>query len=112
MEGGGEGIYKSSMKPGQLRESSPWIISILQEGYQLEIERCLPLSCLTPVITASSNPAKIDILQERFNILLETVALESAPPSGGPGFFSGLFGVPKKLGGFCPIIDLKALNGF
>ena len=38
-------------------------------------------------------------------------ALIPADPST-PGFYSHLFVVPKKTGGFRPVIDLKALNQF
>ena len=38
------------------RGASPWIVSILQEGYHLEFESPPPLSCMTSVVTASLDP--------------------------------------------------------
>ena len=78
----------------------------------MEFKKPPPLSSLTPVVTSSSNLDKLEILQEQFNSLIEKGALEPIPPSTGPVFFSRIFVVPKKSGGVCPIIYLKALNGF
>ena len=54
----------------------------------------------------------MDILQEQLDTLIEKGALEPTPTSAIPGFFSTIFTVPKKSGGVCPIIHLKALNRF
>ena len=84
----------------------------LREGYHLEFETSPPLSRLAPVVRSSLDPRKMVILQEQFDALLQKKALEPVPPGAGPGFFSRIFVVPKKLEGVDPFIDLKALNQF
>ena len=79
------------------RGSNPWIVSILQEGYHLELRGLLLLSSFVPGITASKNPTKMEILQEQFDTLLEKGALESIPSTAGPSFLAD----PKKFPRIC-----------
>ena len=58
-----------------------------------------------------SDPARVAVLQKEVDQLLEKGAIHHVPfPS--PGFYSRLFTVPKKTGGFRPVLDLSALNLF
>ena len=59
--------------------TSPWTISLIWEGYHLEFGRSPPLSFFALVIMSSKNIAKIEILQEQFDTLLEKGALSLFP---------------------------------
>jgi hypothetical protein len=49
-------------------------------------------------------------MQEEIDALLEKQAIVHLVPPLGPGFYSSVFVVPKKDGGWRPIINLKNLN--
>ncbi len=53
---------------------------------------------------------QLDICDQEVKSLLEKGAIELIEP--GEGFVSGLFVIPKRPGGFRPIVNLKALNKF
>ena len=53
------------------RGASPWIVSILREGYHLEFENPPPLSRLAPVVASSLDPRKMETLQEQFDALFQ-----------------------------------------
>ena len=50
------------------------------------------------------------VIQKEVNELLAKGAIE--PFSGGAGFYSSMFVVPKHTGGLCPILNLKHFNHF
>ena len=50
------------------------------------------------------------VIQREFDELLAKGAIE--PSSGGAGFYSSVFVVPKGTGGLCPILILKHFNCF
>ena len=78
--------------------------------------RALKLDFLSPPFQAHSQSnmhmGKIqsDICDQEVRSLLEKGAIELIEP--GEGFVSGLFVIPKRTGGFRPIVNLKALNKF
>ena len=94
-----------------VQRASPWIVSILWDGSHLEFEEPLPLSFLVTVVSSSSNPNEMVILQEQSNTDQKR-GFRVHLPNVGPGIFSRVFLVPKKSGGVCPMTDLKALNAF
>ena len=57
------------------------------------------------------NLVKRHVLLKEVKALLQKKALEIVSHRS-PGFYSHLFTVPKRSGGFRPVIDLKALNRF
>ena len=50
------------------------------------------------------------VIQKEVDELLAKGAIE--PSSGGAGFYSSVFVVPKHTGGHCPILNLKDFNHF
>ena len=70
-----------------------------------------PLASLPHFIQLPRDPDKRATLLDEITALVSKRALIPADP-GTPGFYSHLFVVPKKSGGFRPVIDLKALNKF
>ena len=85
--------------------------SILHEGYSLEFLQLPPLS-VEPIITSSADPGKQVALQGAFQDMVDKGALEVVSNPTTPEFYSRVFLVPKKLGGWQPVIDLKVLNTF
>jgi hypothetical protein len=53
---------------------------------------------------------QLDTCDQEVKSLLEKEAIELIEP--GERFVSGLFVIPKRTGGFRPIVNLKALNKF
>ena len=58
--------------------------------------------------TSLSNPLHVKVVDEEVEAMLEKGAIEEVPPS--LGYYSRVFVVPKKDGGWRPIINLKKLN--
>ena len=54
--------------------------------------------------------AQYPVIQKEFDELLAKGAIE--PSSGGAGFYSSVFVVPKCTGGLRPILNLKHFNSF
>ena len=50
------------------------------------------------------------VIQKEVDELLAKGAIK--PSSGGAGFYSSMFVVPKHTGGLCPILNLKCFNHF
>ena len=53
---------------------------------------------------------QLEICDQEVKSLLEKGAIEPIEPGGG--FINGQFVIPKRTGGFRPIVNLKALNKF
>lgn len=85
----------------------PWILNTVSEGLRLEFIR-EPAQSLYPFPT-SMNGAEFDICDKEIMALLEKGAIRQA---SSVGFVSSVFAIPKKSGGFRPVINLKALNEF
>jgi hypothetical protein len=52
---------------------------------------------------------QLEIIESEISALLEKRAIEETQEIG---FISSIFTIPKKSGGFRPVINLKALNNF
>ena len=88
-----------------------WHRRTLEVGLRWHWHRAPPLTATPQPIHLPVDASKRDILLAEIKALLDKQALIPADPSI-PGFYSHLFLVPKKTGGFRPVIDLKALNQF
>nr|XP_016848480.1 PREDICTED: epithelial chloride channel protein-like [Anolis carolinensis] len=86
--------------------SDAWVLRIVQEDYALEFEELPPTG---QVLLTNPSP---EILAE-IDSLLAKGAIRLSPSEQDPrSFFSRYFTVPKRGGGLCPILDLRALNLF
>nr|XP_061802709.1 uncharacterized protein LOC133593969 [Nerophis lumbriciformis] len=94
------------------RVSDPWVISTLTHGYVLQFRRRPPVSRRVRVTTVS-DPARALALSRELSSLLAMGAIEPVDPRACPrGFYSTYFLVPKKTGGFRPVLDLRGLNRY
>ena len=87
----------------------PWILSSVGEGVKIHFVS-------PPFQTVAGRNMKMgdnqtDICDKEVKSLLEKGAIEPVNDSS-IGFISGLFVIPKRSGGFRPIVNLKGLNKF
>lgn len=92
--------------------SDPWTLSIIREGLGLDFHHPPPLSLMPihfppPVIREKRLALEAEVL----TMLKKGAIVELLEPPTA-GFYSRLFLVTKKTGGFRPIIDLSCLNKF
>jgi hypothetical protein len=90
---------------------SPWHRKILLHGLHLSFTHIPPMSSTPRPIILPRNSIKAQVLIQEVQSLLQKKALEEVTDNS-PGFYSHVFTVPKKSGGFRPVIDLKILNSF
>ena len=89
--------------------TDPWISQLLS-GYVLPFITKPPLSFPSHrQISMTTNQTQT--LQDEISDLLQKWAIRPADPHS-PGFYSQMFVVPKKDGGWRPIINLKILNSY
>ena len=70
-----------------------------------------PVLSSTPMVrTFSKDPAKQVLLRDHISEMLLKQAIEPVVNPLSPGFYSRIFLVPKRTGGFRPVIDLSVLN--
>ena len=90
-----------------------YVLSIIKDGYRLEFERLPPLSHKPRYIRLPSSSVKRVALWNEVQVLLAKNAIRQVPADRpGPGFYSHLFLVEKKTGGWRPVLDLSSLNRF
>jgi hypothetical protein len=87
----------------------PWILSKVGEGVKIDF-------ISPPFQTMAGRNMKMgkiqsEICAKEVESLLEKGAIEPIV-SSTEGFISGLFVIPKRSGGFRPIVNLKSLNKF
>ena len=89
-----------------------WTVAVLWDGYKVAFHY-LPTVLLEPRELLSCSPGSDGALALRQEVskMLQKEAVELVDQSG-PGFYSWLFLVEKATGGWQPVIDLSALNGF
>ena len=83
----------------------PWTLEVVR-GYRLEFRH--PPSRRPPPHPAQLTPQQEEALDQEIQSLLNKRAISRCTRWGG--FFSSVFVVPKKDGGWHPVINLKALN--
>ena len=80
------------------------------QGHHLQLRSCPPLFCnfwlLIVKVAATHHP----IIQKEVDGLLSRGVI--GPSSGGAGFYSSVFVVPKCTGGLWPILSLKWFNHY
>ena len=97
-----------SLEWGQLQNAT-WHVQLISQGLTLKFLKAPPLTCVPIEIKLPVNLTRRQVLLQEVNSLLEKQALELVSDRS-PGFYSHLFTVPKRSGGFRPVIDLKCLN--
>lgn len=90
---------------------SGWHHRLLTLGLTWHWGRKPPLTSIPVPIRLPTDNTQKNVLLLEINSLIAKKALVKVVPSN-PGFYSHLFVVPKRTGGFRPVIDLKALNRF
>ena len=95
----------------ELLNLSNWHHKLLLEGLTLNFHSPPPLCIVPRQIKLPLNLTKRLVLLEEVKSLITKKALEKVS-SRSPGFYSHLFTVPKRSGGYRPVIDLKALNKY
>ena len=92
--------------------SSPRVVSILKEGYNLPFGLKPPLTRVPLIRSGYANPLRNSYLQEALHSLLQKQAVEKVRVQSSLGFYNRLFIVPKPNQKWQPILDLSALNWF
>lgn len=91
--------------------SDDWILKIVQEGLKLVFIKHPPNTGVR--ITNVQDVVQRQCILEEIESLLEKHAIEIVPKTQeGQGFYSTFFVVPKRDGGYRPILNLKPLNIF
>lgn len=91
--------------------SDDWILKIVQEGLKLVFIKHPPNTGVR--ITNVQDVVQRQCILEKIESLLEKHAIEIVPKTQeGQGFYSTFFVVPKRDGGYRPILNLKPLNIF
>ena len=90
-----------------------WTQSVIRSGYKIQFRVRLRLSRVHPTFlgVTTSDPEKIQFLKEEVESMLDKRAIDpitSFHPKHG--YYSRLFLVRKKSGGWRPAIDLSRLN--
>ncbi|XP_028297420.1 LOW QUALITY PROTEIN: uncharacterized protein LOC114459327 [Gouania willdenowi] len=92
--------------------TDPWVVYTLSRGYTLQFRR-RPPTFSGIKRTVVRDPVKSLVLRHEVVTLLGKGAIELVEPEAClSGFYSNYFLLPKKEGGFRPILDLRGLNWF
>ncbi|XP_074481579.1 uncharacterized protein LOC141761839 [Sebastes fasciatus] len=92
--------------------SDPWVVATLSQGYNLQFRRRPPVFSGIRLTTVR-DPTKSQALRQEISTLLGKGAIEELGlETQQGGFYSVYFLIPKREGGFRPILDLRGLNTF
>ena len=84
----------------------PWILSVVERGFFIDfVSR--PLQKTEPPESVMGQQMEAVCAEEVASLLRKGAIMEATET---PGFFSNIFAIPKKNGGFRPIINLRNLN--
>ena len=89
--------------------SNRCVLNMVQ-GHHLQLKSCPPLFRDFWHFNVKATEAHHPVIQKEVHELLAKGAIE--PSSGGAGFYSSMFVVPKHTGGLRPILNLKCFNHF
>jgi hypothetical protein len=87
-----------------------WVLDSVSNGVKLDFVETPNQTKLPRPITMSKEMASV--CDQEVKDLLEKKAIVEISNSGEDGFVCSLFVIPKKSGGFRPIVNLKPLNVF
>lgn len=90
--------------------SDAWAIRTVREGLRLTFHDYPPL--ISNPIAFPLPRHRVHALRSAVSDLLSKAAIEVVPAPRDAGFYSRLFLVAKKSGGWRPVIDLSALNRY
>ena len=107
--GGRLGLFSSEWT--RLCTTDNWVLNWLTTGLTWRWRDQSPSLRKEPwAFALPTEPAKVERLHKEVTDLLQKGAIEEVPSQ--PGWFSLIFLVPKKLGGWRPVFDLSSLNNF
>ena len=89
--------------------TSNWLVFNMVKDHHLQLRSCPPLFCNFKELNTKGAAAHHPIIQKEVDELLVIRAIE--PYSGGAGFYSNVFVVPKHIDGFGPYLPLRSLIG-
>ena len=89
--------------------SNRFVLNMVR-GHHLQLRSHPPLFHNFWHFNVKAAAAHHPVIQKEVDELLAKGAIE--PSSGGAGFYSSVFVVPKCTGGLCPILNLKHFNCF
>ena len=91
--------------------SDTWVLRTVSEGYKIEFTGRPRLSTVPRWTQIPRTEARKQALEDGLQKLLQKQAVRLVdPPPNDPGFYSTLFLVEKKSGGWRPILNLKKFN--
>lgn len=94
-----------------LISEDPWVLSTVRDGYRLELTRIPFLSAVPWAFPVPNDPDLARLVKAEVDQMLDKGAIEVVE-DGSPGFYSPIFLVPKKTGGWRPVLNLRRLNKF
>ena len=89
-----------------------WVLSTIRSGLRIWFTSPPPLSLHPRPVHLPVHQEKRQVLLDGIDTMLAKLALEIVPAPEDPGFYSHLFSVTKKTGGWRLVIDLKILNQY
>ena len=89
--------------------SNRFVLNMVQ-GHYLQLKSCPPLFHDFWHFNVKAAAAHHPVIQKEVDELLAKGVIE--PSSGGAGFYSSMFVVPKCTGGLHPILNLKHFNHY
>ena len=89
-------------------DAGAWVMEVISQGYRLEFNRTPPTKLNCP--SSSLSQVQTIVMDQEVHDLMKKEVIEVCLDLDG--FFSPIFIVPKKDGGWRPIINLKALNQY
>ena len=105
---------------GRLREfagawgditSDKWVLQTVSSGYRIEFtESCRLTRAPLWTIIPAKHKHRVALEEGLHKMLLKKAIVQLDPSTIGPGFYSSLFLVEKRSGGWRPILNLKRLN--